>query len=86
MPRVNIRIGYFLFLLLVLWQGAFAEFNPVRYFKAGGPVMWPILLASILVIAVALERIRTTRKRPWTTCSPSAKSAAGPWPVSSSKA
>jgi biopolymer transport protein ExbB len=57
MPRVNIRIGYFLFALLVLWQGAFAEFNPVRYFKAGGPVMWPILLASILVIAVALERV-----------------------------
>ena len=57
MPRVNVRVGYLFFVLLFFCQGAFAEFNPVQYFKAGGPVMWPILLASILVIAVALERV-----------------------------
>ena len=29
----------------------------VKYFEAGGPVMWPILIVSIIGLTVVIERI-----------------------------
>lgn len=31
--------------------------NPWRVFLAGGPVMWPILIASILALAIIIEKL-----------------------------
>ena len=39
----------------------------VKYFEAGGPIMWPILIAGIVAVAVVGERSfwwwRESRKR-----------------------
>jgi biopolymer transport protein ExbB len=57
MSVLKSRLHYFAPFILLIVHLCFADFNPVLYFKKGGPVMWPILIFSILVIAVALERI-----------------------------
>jgi biopolymer transport protein ExbB len=33
------------------------EFNLVHVFEKGGPIMWPLLIASILALAVVMERL-----------------------------
>lgn len=43
--------------------------TPMELFKHGGPIMWPILLVSFLMITVALERVlfiarENTRRQP----------------------
>lgn len=43
--------------------------TPMELFKHGGPIMWPILLVSFLLITVAIERIifiirEATRRQP----------------------
>ncbi len=43
--------------------------TPMELFKHGGPIMWPILLVSFLMITVAIERIifiirEATRRQP----------------------
>ena len=38
------------------------KMSPIRVFLAGGPVMWPILLCSILALAIILEKLWHLRR------------------------
>lgn len=57
MSFLKARMHYLTLFILLLMGFSYADFNPVIYFKKGGPVMWPLLAGSVLVIALTIERL-----------------------------
>ena len=54
---LKVRLHFMALALALLAGLTYADFNPVIYFKKGGPVMWPLLIGSVLVVALTMERL-----------------------------